>query len=735
MRNNWLTREDRLYQPLLFTASKSDLAHRKVNDFLNKWDKINIVDIEDDNINNAKNELRGYFNVYNKEIDPFFKLVKCDKSDTSIENNVHSWPVIISSQVVNDATEKDRELEIKDVPSDKRDTEIKVTEIPENDNTTDNDITLNNEREGSVRSTMSSVSSCEDIKYHLLICVHGFLGNKYDLYTVRDYFERYVNNSEKNRGKMKYVYLLSKINQDNTYLDIESESQKLYEEIEEFMIKKNIKFTYISFVCHSMGGLIARSLIAKTEFIKYWSVLHSFISLSVPHVGMRLKNPFFSLCFKSFLKISSRKKKTSLDQLAVQDESDIKNCYIYRLSEKKNLELFKYVHLISVTQDGYVPQYSSLIMPKKEENSASQKFIKDVYRNIFTPIFKEKVYRNKYFNNYMNQNDEYYNNGGTSSLCDSRSSSLDFVSCNNSASDLPSRYQSCSSLNIPISDPQSPNFSLSQSPITSASNYDQDNASTNTNSSNININGSNHIIDTNNIINDCISSLSHLQDVANLSAESLNDTTANKRDPSINTTASVINDNNNIDNNNNNNINSNNNTSNENDNSSNTNTNTNTNNINVNNINTNNTNTNNTNINNSNINNTNSNNDNGGQVKNNIDKTPIINYTGFTTKNDTSNEYDGSSEDDDNKKINLNTFVSSIRNTTVNPRRSSKPVNHNLVTPKTKVFRYNIHYRTLETDLLGRTGHIQTLREMFVIRMLFTLINHQVEKINLEDTF
>jgi len=179
---------------------------------------------------------------------------------------------------------------------DKLENEINITDI-ENENTIENDVN------STVQSSVSSTSSDEDIKYHLLICVHGFLGNKYDLYTVRDYFERYINNNEKNRDKMKYVYLLSKSNQDNTYLDIESESRKLYEEIEEFMIRKHTKFTYISFICHSMGGLIARSLIAKTEFIKYWSLLHSFISISVPHIGIRLKNPFFFLCFKSLLKI------------------------------------------------------------------------------------------------------------------------------------------------------------------------------------------------------------------------------------------------------------------------------------------------------------------------------------------------------------------------------------------------------------------------------------------------
>jgi hypothetical protein len=110
------------YQKKIFVIIPYYLLHqnlilviKKVNDFLNKWEKINIVDIEDENLNNSKNESRGYFNVYNKEMDPFFKLVRCDKNDNSIENNVNSWPVIISSQVVKDNKEKNKELEIKDI--------------------------------------------------------------------------------------------------------------------------------------------------------------------------------------------------------------------------------------------------------------------------------------------------------------------------------------------------------------------------------------------------------------------------------------------------------------------------------------------------------------------------------------------------------------------------------------------------------------------------------------------
>jgi len=222
LRNDWLSKESIKYNSLLFTSTKSDLGNKKVNDFLNKWEKINIVDIEESNINNSKNELKGIYNIHNKNVDPFFKLVKRDKADNSVENNLNNWPVIISSQVISDSLEKSKDLEIKNIMTEKMENEIKVIDL-ENEN----DKTLENDLDATVKSLSSSYIYNDNMKYHLLVYVHGFLGNKYDLYAVRDYFERYVNNNEKNRDKMKYIHLLSKSNQDNTYLDIESESQKL----------------------------------------------------------------------------------------------------------------------------------------------------------------------------------------------------------------------------------------------------------------------------------------------------------------------------------------------------------------------------------------------------------------------------------------------------------------------------------------------------------------------------
>ena len=71
------------------------------------------MDIEDNSINNSKSEQKGIYNIHNKNDDPFFKLVKRDKSDNSVENSLNSWPVIISSQVISDSLEKNKDLEIK----------------------------------------------------------------------------------------------------------------------------------------------------------------------------------------------------------------------------------------------------------------------------------------------------------------------------------------------------------------------------------------------------------------------------------------------------------------------------------------------------------------------------------------------------------------------------------------------------------------------------------------------
>lgn len=55
------------------------------------------------------------------------------------------------------------------------------------------------------------------------------------------------------------------------------------------------------------------------------------------------------------------KKSGSLLQLALKDTSDVRRSFMFRLSQKSNLEKFKHVLLCGSAQDRYVPLHSARI--------------------------------------------------------------------------------------------------------------------------------------------------------------------------------------------------------------------------------------------------------------------------------------------------------------------------------------------------------------------------------------
>lgn len=55
------------------------------------------------------------------------------------------------------------------------------------------------------------------------------------------------------------------------------------------------------------------------------------------------------------------KKSGSLLQLAMKDASDVRRSFMFRLSQKSNLEKFKHVLLCGSAQDRYVPLHSARI--------------------------------------------------------------------------------------------------------------------------------------------------------------------------------------------------------------------------------------------------------------------------------------------------------------------------------------------------------------------------------------
>ncbi|EGR31299.1 serine esterase, putative [Ichthyophthirius multifiliis] len=181
------------------------------------------------------------------------------------------------------------------------------------------------------------------------------------------------------------LFLLSVANQQNTEGSIEQMGISLAQEIEEF-VKKWIlqnQLGKISFVAHSLGGLIVR---AALPYLKenYKSKMYTFLSFGVPHLGY-LNHQHVLINFGMwFLKIW--KGSLCLKQLNLGDDKDIRNCFLYKLSKFEGLEWFRNVVLCSSTQDYYVPLESARIEKIQNDNDKNKNIHNEMVDNLLKNI-------------------------------------------------------------------------------------------------------------------------------------------------------------------------------------------------------------------------------------------------------------------------------------------------------------------------------------------------------------
>jgi hypothetical protein len=118
----------------------------------------------------------------------------------------------------------------------------------------------------------------DEERLHLIVCVHGLDGNSGDLRLIRTYLELALPGA-------KMDFLMSEHNQENTFDDIEVMTKQLIHEINDYIDTFGISPTRISFIGHSLGNLIVRSTVAHEDFKPFIGKLHTYLSLSGPHLG------------------------------------------------------------------------------------------------------------------------------------------------------------------------------------------------------------------------------------------------------------------------------------------------------------------------------------------------------------------------------------------------------------------------------------------------------------------
>ncbi|XP_031434569.1 protein FAM135A isoform X2 [Clupea harengus] len=218
---------------------------------------------------------------------------------------------------------------------------------------------------------------------HLVVCVHGLDGNSADLRLVKTYLELGLPGSH-------IEFLMSERNQNDTFADFESMTDRLLDEIVQYIQIYNLAVSKISFVGHSLGNLIVRSVLTRPRFKCYLSRLHTFLSLSGPHLGTLYNSS--ALVNTGLWFMQKWKKSGSLLQLTCRDHSDPRQTFLYKLSKKAGLQYFRNVVLVGSLQDRYVPYHSARIEMCKTalKDKQTGPVYAEMIENLLLPVLQNK---------------------------------------------------------------------------------------------------------------------------------------------------------------------------------------------------------------------------------------------------------------------------------------------------------------------------------------------------------
>ncbi|KAJ3671410.1 hypothetical protein LUZ60_007489 [Juncus effusus] len=191
-----------------------------------------------------------------------------------------------------------------------------------------------------------------------VVFVHGFQGHHLDLRLVRNQWLLLDPGAD---------CLMSEANEEKTSGDFREMGARLAEEVVSYLRKRieklnrygGCKEIKLSFVGHSIGNIIIRSALSETTMSPYLKHLHTYMSISGPHLGYCYSS---NSLFNSGLWLLKKLNKVQcIHQLTMTDDPDLRNTFFYKLCKEKTLEHFKNIILLSSPQDGYVPYHSARI--------------------------------------------------------------------------------------------------------------------------------------------------------------------------------------------------------------------------------------------------------------------------------------------------------------------------------------------------------------------------------------
>ena len=218
---------------------------------------------------------------------------------------------------------------------------------------------------------------------HLVVLVHGFQGNSFDVRLIRNQVAL---------CRPDTLLMCSHMNEGETEGDISEMGERLSEEVLQYIHEwcPQNSLEKVSFIGHSLGGLIIRASLPHLKSLS--SKFQFLLTFSSPHLGYMYNTS--KLVDAGMWIIKKLKKSLSLKQLSMTDTNEARSSFLYKLSNLQGLEWFRNVALVGAHQDNYAPFESARVeVGAKAAGDARGRLYIEMASNLLGRIRAERIGR------------------------------------------------------------------------------------------------------------------------------------------------------------------------------------------------------------------------------------------------------------------------------------------------------------------------------------------------------